>query len=133
VDPTAPGALEEIRELTDGRGVEFAFEVAGRTEAMSFAYEATCRGGTTVFVGALSPSATLTFAANDLHATARRIVGTTYGAAQVRRDIPRLVAMAEAGELNIELMISERFPLEDANTALAVMDRGDVIRSVLIP
>ena len=131
LDPAAPDALEQLRALTDGRGVEFALEVAGRVEAMRFAYDATCRGGTTVFVGALEPSLTLSLPANDLHMSAKRIIGTSYGSAQVRRDIPRLVALAESGMLNLKLMISERFKLEEVNTALSVMDRGDVIRSVL--
>jgi len=131
VDPGAPDAAEQIRALTDGRGVEFALETAGRLEAMRFAYDATCRGGTTVFVGALNPKAVLELPANDLHTSAKRLIGTTYGNAQVRRDVPRLVAMAESGLLNLELMVSERFRLDEVNTALEVMGRGDVIRSVL--
>ena len=131
IDPTAPDALEQLRALTDGRGVEFALEVAGRVEAMRFAYDATCRGGTTVFVGAHDRGAALPIPANDVHMNSKRLIGTLYGNSQVRRDIPRLVALAESGVLNLSLMISERFSLKEVNTALSVMDRGDVIRSVL--
>jgi S-(hydroxymethyl)glutathione dehydrogenase/alcohol dehydrogenase len=132
IDPTEPDALDQLRVLTAGRGVEYALEVVGRPEAMRFAYDATCRGGTTVFVGALDSSIALSLPANDIHASSKRIVGTSYGNSQVRRDVPRLVAMAEAGTLNLELMISERFKLEEVNKAMSLMAGGEVVRSVLI-
>ena len=132
VDPTAPDALERLRALTDGRGVEVAIEVAGRIEAMRFAYDATCRGGTAVFVGALDRSVELPLPANDIHATAKRVVGTLYGGAQVRRDIPRLVAMAEGGRLDLAGLVTRRVPLDEADAALDAIEGGEVIRSVLI-
>ena len=132
IDPTEPDALDQLRVLTAGRGVEYALEVVGRPEAMRFAYDATCRGGTIVFVGALDSSIALSLPANDIHASSKRIVGTSYGNSQVRRDVPRLVAMAEAGTLNLELMISERFKLEEVNKAMSLMAGGEVVRPVLI-
>ncbi|OLO25835.1 hypothetical protein PZ61_0236005 [Streptomyces sp. MNU77] len=132
VDPTAPDALEQLRALTDGRGVEYALEVVGRLDAMRFAYDATCRGGTTTFVGALAGDLSLSLPANELHTSAKRLVGSVYGGAQVRRDIPRLVKMAETGALDLDLMITERFRLDEVNTAMSVLERGDVIRSVLV-
>jgi Zn-dependent alcohol dehydrogenase len=100
---------------------------------MTFAYDAACRGGTVVFVGAQAPGSELTLPANELHASAKQIIGCAYGSAQLRRDVPRLVALAESGALNLDIMISERLGLDDINTAIDIMARGDVIRSVLIP
>jgi S-(hydroxymethyl)glutathione dehydrogenase/alcohol dehydrogenase len=131
IDPTAPDALEQLRALTDGRGAEFALEVAGRLDAMRFAYDATCRGGRTVFVGALDRRLELSLPANELHANCKTIVGTSYGNSQVRRDVPRLAALAESGKLDLKLMISKRFPLDEVNAAMSAMEQGDVIRSVL--
>ena len=133
VDPTAPDALDQLRDLTDGRGVEYALEVVGRLEAMRFAYDAACRGGAVVMVGALDRSLELSLPANDIHLASKRIIGTSYGSSQVRRDVPRLVQMAEVGMLNLDLMISERFALEDVNKALETMGSGHVIRSILTP
>lgn len=132
VNPLDEDALDQIRALTDGRGVEYAIEVAGRPEAMRFAYDATVRGGTTVFVGAMPPSLTLELPANDIHVSNKRLIGSVYGCAQVRRDIPALVRMAETGQLDLDLMISRRFGIDEVNTALEVMESGDVIRSVLV-
>jgi S-(hydroxymethyl)glutathione dehydrogenase/alcohol dehydrogenase len=86
-----------------------------------------------VFSGAVGKDAVLQLPANDLHTSNKRIIGTVYGGAQVRRDIPRLVALAEAGRIDLDRMITKRFSLDEANAALTVMEGGDVIRSVLIP
>ena len=84
-------------------------------------------------VGALDRSLELSLPANDIHLASKRIIGTSYGSSQVRRDVPRLVQMAEVGMLNLDLMISERFALEDVNKALETMGSGHVIRSILTP
>ena len=131
VDPTADDAQEQIREITGGRGVEVALEVAGRVDAMRFAYDSICRGGTAVFVGAVRGDVELTLPANDIHAGARKIVGVAYGNAQLRRDVPRLVALAEAERIDLGLMVSETMPLDDVNRAFEIMGRGDIIRSVV--
>ncbi len=131
VDPTAEDAQEQIRELTGGRGVEVALEVAGRVDAMRFAYDSVCRGGTVVFVGALSPTQELTLPANDIHASGKRIIGVSYGNAQLRRDIPRLVGLAESGAMDLSLMVSERVSIDDVHVAFDNLHRGDVIRSVI--
>jgi S-(hydroxymethyl)glutathione dehydrogenase/alcohol dehydrogenase len=54
-----------------------------------------------------------------------------YGSAQVRRDFPRLVELVETGRLDVGAMISRRIDLEEVNEAMAAMERGEVIRSVV--
>jgi S-(hydroxymethyl)glutathione dehydrogenase/alcohol dehydrogenase len=75
----------------------------------------------------------LALPANALHAEGKRILGSVYGSAQVRRDMPRLVALVEAGRLNLSDMVTRRMGLDDVNEALAAIDAGETIRSVLIP
>ena len=50
----------------------------------------------------------VTFAAGDFFSTEKRLVGSFYGSGQVRRDFPRLVALAEAGSLDLGGAISNR-------------------------
>jgi S-(hydroxymethyl)glutathione dehydrogenase/alcohol dehydrogenase len=50
----------------------------------------------------------------------------------VCRDIPRLVSLAEPGKLDLGLMVSTRIRIEEVNTAIAVLDGGEVIRSVIV-
>ena len=133
VDPNAVDAVAEVRRLTQGRGAEYTFEVVGSVDLMRTAYDAACRGGVVTFVGALRSDLQITLPANALHADGKRIVGSNYGSAQVRRDMPRIVALAEAGRLDLGAMVSARISLDDANDAFRAMLAGEVIRSVIIP
>jgi S-(hydroxymethyl)glutathione dehydrogenase/alcohol dehydrogenase len=133
VDPTDGDSVAAVKELTGGRGAEYTFEVVGLVETMRQAYDAAAMGGTVTFVGALRPDIELGLPANALHADGKRVLGSVYGSAQVRRDMPRLVALAEAGRLNLGGMVTRRMGLEDVNIAMDAIDAGETIRSVLIP
>jgi S-(hydroxymethyl)glutathione dehydrogenase/alcohol dehydrogenase len=133
VDPFAADPVEQIRELTAGRGAEYTFEFAGLVDTMHQAYDAAAPGGTVTFVGALPPELTITFAANALHSQVKKVLGCRYGSAQVHRDMPLLVKLVEAGRLDVAGMVTRRLRLDDINEALAAIEAGEVIRSVLIP
>lgn len=133
VDPGAADPVEQIRELTGGRGAEYTFEVVGTLATMRQTYDAAANGGTVTFVGALRPDVELPLPANALHAQGKTILGSVYGSAQVRRDMPQLVRFAERGLLDLGSMVSRQVPLEDVNDALAAIDAGETIRTVLVP
>ena len=73
---------------------------------------------------------TVTFDLFSLHRE-KRLLGCGYGSAQVRRDIPRLVALAESKRLDLAAMVSKTLTIADVNTAFDLMTSGEVIRSVL--
>jgi S-(hydroxymethyl)glutathione dehydrogenase/alcohol dehydrogenase len=54
------------------------------------------------------------------------------GSAQIRRDFPRLVALAENGRLDIASMITRRIDLDAINDAFRAMDAGEEIRTVIV-
>ncbi|ONH27981.1 Zn-dependent alcohol dehydrogenase [Pseudofrankia asymbiotica] len=133
VDAGAGDPVEQIRALTAGRGVDFTFEVVGRPDTMRQAYDAACRGGTVTFVGAMASDLVLPLPANDLHSSAKRLIGSAYGSAQVRRHMPQLVALAQTGRLDLASMVSATVPLEKVNDAFEAIESGEVVRTVLVP
>jgi S-(hydroxymethyl)glutathione dehydrogenase/alcohol dehydrogenase len=133
VDPAEGDAVEQIRALTGGRGAEYTFEAVGLLATMRQAFDAACRGGTVTFVGAPRSDLELPLPANALRSDGKRILGSHYGSAQIRRDMPRLVRLAETGRLDIGSMVSRRMPLEEVNAAIDAIEGGEVIRSVLVP
>jgi S-(hydroxymethyl)glutathione dehydrogenase/alcohol dehydrogenase len=133
VDPADGDTVEQVRALTAGRGAEYTFEVAGRLETMRQAFEAACDGGTVTIVGAPPADRDFSLPANALRAQGKRLLGSQYGSAQVRRDMPRLVKLAESGRLALSDMVSRRVPLSGANEAVEAIATGEVIRSVLLP
>ena len=93
VDPNAGDPIEQVKALTGGRGVDFAFEVVGVEQLQLQALEMTRRGGTTVLVGVAGRS-TGSPAADDAHGH-----GGPHGQGQLlrlRARHPRLPALHRA-------------------------------------
>jgi S-(hydroxymethyl)glutathione dehydrogenase/alcohol dehydrogenase len=133
IDPTDGDPVAQVKLLTSGRGADYTFEVVGSLDTMRQTYDAACRGGVVTFVGGLRADVELSLPANGLHQDAKRILGSAYGSAQVRRDMPRLIALIESGRLDVETMVSRRIALDEIQDAFAAMEAGEVIRSVIVP
>ncbi|MGW0808509.1 Zn-dependent alcohol dehydrogenase [Nonomuraea sp. NPDC002799] len=128
---TPDGLSDAVRELTEGRGFDYAFEVVGRSATIKQAWQATRRGGTTVVVGAGGFDDLVSFSAGELFATERRLLGCLYGSGDVRTDFGRLLRLWRAGRLDLEGLISRRITLDEVGTAFAAMGAGEVIRSLV--
>src|SRR3954471_17088161 len=132
IDPTAGGAQEQVAALTGGRGVDYAFEASGHPAAAEQSYTLVRRGGTLVLVGLQPPDATPPWGMREQLLSGKRVLGSLYGGAQVRRDFPRLVRLVEAGLLDLGSMVTRRLTLDQVNEGLDLIESGEVIRSVLV-
>ena len=54
------------------------------------------------------------------------------GAVRLRLDIARLIELYRAGRLRLDELVSGHYPLEKINEAVASMEKGDVIRNVIM-
>jgi len=132
IDPAAGDPVEQVKDLTGRRGSDYAFEVIGLPETILQAYKTARRGGTVVVVGMAAIDATVTFPAFNLFMEEKKILGSLYGSANVRRDFPRFVEMAETGRLDLGSMVSRRIGIEEVNDAFRAMEAGEVIRSIIV-
>jgi S-(hydroxymethyl)glutathione dehydrogenase / alcohol dehydrogenase len=132
LDPAAVDIIAGVRELTRGYGTDFAFETAGRSDTARDGFAMLRRGGTLTLVGASDAAATPQWGLKEWMISEKRVLGSLYGSAQVRRDFPRLIRMAEAGLLQLDSMVSRRLSLDDINDGLDAIGRGEVIRSVVV-
>ncbi len=133
IDPDACDVVAAVRELTGGRGADFAFEVAMSGRTLRQAYDLCRNAGTVVAVGMPPAGTVVEFDGHQLFSTEKRLLGCYYGSGQVRRDFPRLVALAAAGRLDLAGAITRRITLDQVNDAFAAMTGGEVIRSVIVP
>jgi Zn-dependent alcohol dehydrogenase len=132
LDPGGEDVVVRARELAGGLGVDYAFETAGRASLVGVGLQASRNGGTTVCVGAppvqdaldLGPAAVFVI-------TGKRLVGTVLGDCNSLRDIPRLVALWQAGRLDLEGLVSAQRPLSEINQALDDLRASRGIRTVL--
>jgi alcohol dehydrogenase len=126
-----PDVVRQIREATGG-GVDHAIEMAGVAKAFELAYAITRRGGTTATAG-LPPGPTqFAFPAVQLVAEERIVKGAYMGSCVPSRDIPRYIDLYLRGKLPVDKLLSGTGPLEGINEAFDRLDRGEVIRHVIV-
>jgi len=125
-------AAEAILELTAGRGAEFVFVTVGSVAAIKQGMSFTCKRGTTVMIGLPNVKDQLCFIPLDMIPTEKNLIGSFMGAANIRVDIPNLVMLYQAGRLKLDELITARFPLERINEAMALTEKGEGLRNVIM-
>jgi S-(hydroxymethyl)glutathione dehydrogenase/alcohol dehydrogenase len=132
IDPTNIDPIEYLRQMTGGRGVDYAFEVTGLPRVTAQAYASIRKRGTTVVVGMPPAGAEVSVPGRSLFFEEKRLIGSLYGSAQVRHHLAQLIRFAETGRLDLAPMVSRRIALEDVNDAFDAMQDGSAIRSVIL-
>lgn len=112
-------------------GVDYSFESVGNELVLQQAYAATKRGGTTITIGLPHPSKMFSVPAVSLVAEERTIKGSYMGSAVPRRDLPRFIAMYQAGLLPVDLLLSRTIQLEEINEAFDDLASGAAVRQVV--
>jgi len=133
VNPAEGDPVEQVRDLTDGRGVDHALEASGWPEAQEQAFLMAARAGTVVFTGVFSQRATISLNQVEMALRGRAVLGAQNGRCRMPRDIPRYVELLERGAVDAAPLISGRHRLDDINDALesAAARRG--LTGVIVP
>lgn len=124
-------AAEQVRELTHG-GAGQVIETVGNAMVLAQAYEATRRGGITVTVGLPDPSQLLSIPAVSLVAEEKTLRGSYLGSSVPARDIPRMIALHQAGLLPVERLLSHRLTLQELNEGFDRLARGEAVRQAVL-
>ncbi len=120
-----------IVQLTDG-GADYSFECIGNTTTMRQALECCHKGwGQSIIIGVAPAGAEISTRPFQL-VTGRRWLGSAFGGARGRTDVPKIVDWYMDGKIAIDELITHRLKLEDINEGFALMKRGESIRSVVL-
>jgi S-(hydroxymethyl)glutathione dehydrogenase/alcohol dehydrogenase len=133
VDPNAVAGdlVAHLVELTGG-GADYTFDATGNVAVMRQALEACHRGwGQSIIIGVAEAGKEIATRPFQL-VTGRVWKGTAFGGARGRTDTPKIVDWYMDGQIQIDPMITHRFPLERINEAFDLMHRGESIRSVVV-
>ncbi len=124
--------LVQIRQLTGGSGVDYAFDAIALSETTALAYKAVAKNGTLVIVG-LAPATqqSLPIAPLNMVLTQKAVLGVLYGDARPRNDIPTMLKMYESGKLKLDELVTQTYTLDQINEAYADMIAGKIIRGVI--
>jgi S-(hydroxymethyl)glutathione dehydrogenase/alcohol dehydrogenase len=131
VDASAGNAVAEVRAITGGRGVDYAFEVIGTARTIRDAYDCLAKRGTAVVVGVSPGTAEVAIPAASLVFEERTLTGSLYGSARPRVDILKLIDLYRAGRLKVDELLTRSWRIEEINEAYDALERGEVARSVV--
>ncbi|TPE52141.1 S-(hydroxymethyl)glutathione dehydrogenase/class III alcohol dehydrogenase [Amaricoccus solimangrovi] len=113
-------------------GADYTFDCTGNVKVMRQALECSHRGwGKSVVIGVAPAGAEISTRPFQL-VTGRQWLGTAFGGARGRTDVPKIVDWYMDGKIQIDPMITHTMPLEDINKGFDLMHHGESIRGVVI-
>lgn len=128
-------ALPLVMELTQGQMAEKVIITigVGSGAIIQDAMAMTQKGGTCVHTS-VAPIAESEVTLNlfELTLSEKSLVGSIFGSANPRRDIPRLLSMYQNGQLLLDELITQTYDLDDINVGYDAMRSGDNIRGMVM-
>jgi Zn-dependent alcohol dehydrogenase len=121
-----------LRDLTGGHGVDYIFITVGNKAAIEQGISLLRRGGTAVIVGMTALGDKVAFEPLITADWCQKILGSKMGETKVKIDIPWLVSHYRKGTLLLDELVSNRYPIEQINDAIAEVERGQVLRNVIV-
>ncbi len=124
--------VEGIQALTEGNGADVVIEAVGRPETYRQAFYGRDLAGTVVLVGVPTPDMQLELPLLDVFGRGGSLKSSWYGDCLPSRDFPMLVDLHLQGRLPLDKFVSETIALDQVEAAFAKMQRGEVLRSVVV-
>jgi S-(hydroxymethyl)mycothiol dehydrogenase len=133
VDASATDPVEAVREATGGLGADVCIEAVGHPEVLRQAFFARDLAGTVVQVGVPTPDMTFPdIPMIEFFGRGGALKPSWYGDCLPSRDFPLLVDLHLQGRLPLEDFVSETIPLDGVEEAFGRMEKGEVLRSVVV-
>ena len=132
VNASETDPVEAIRALTDGNGADVCIEAVGRPEVMQQAFFARDLAGTLVQVGVPAPGMTIELPMIEFFGRGGTLKPSWYGDCLPSRDFPMLIDLYLQGRLDLDRFVSETIDLDQVEEAFHKMERGEVLRSVVV-
>jgi NDMA-dependent alcohol dehydrogenase len=123
--------VQAVLDLTNGRGVDYAFEAIGRPETVQQGFRMLGRGGTCVAIGIAPKDALISVAPQDLVYGERKLVGSFYGSTRPRTDFALFIELYRTGKLKLDQLVTREWRLSEINEAFAAMQAGQVARGII--
>ena len=119
-------------------GADFVFDCIGRKSTMEqivpaarTGYFGAEPGGTAVLVGV--PQTTVELNAIDMLINEKKFIGSIGGSCAPDRDFPKYLDWYDKGLLNLDVMVTERFTIDQINEATTALEQGKISgRSILV-
>jgi S-(hydroxymethyl)mycothiol dehydrogenase len=121
-----------IQSVTGGNGADVCIEAIGHPEVYKQCFEARDLAGTVVLVGVPNPEMTIELPFIEIFGRGGSLKSSWYGDCLPERDFPMLIDLYLQGRLDLDGFVSEKIGLGDVEEAFHKMERGEVLRSVVM-
>ena len=132
VNSTNENPIEAIRGLTGGNGVDVAIEAVGLPATYEQAFYSRDLAGTVVLVGVPNPEMKVELPMIEVFGRGGTLKSSWYGDCLPSRDFPMLIDLYLQGRLDLDRFVSETIALDEVEEAFHAMERGEVLRSVVV-
>jgi S-(hydroxymethyl)mycothiol dehydrogenase len=133
VDASATDPVEAVRELTGGRGVEFAFSAVAAPKALKQAMRMCAYAGTATLVGMPVPGAKLKADLETDFFGPRITLAVTHGGDTIpQEDFPFLAQAALEGRLDLARFVTSTISLDEVPDRLGHIGERGEIRTVAV-
>lgn len=132
VDASTVDPVEAVRSLTDGNGADVCIEAVGNPDVARQAFFARDLAGTLVQVGVPNPTMTIELPMIEFFGRGGALKPSWYGDCLPTRDFPMLIDLYLRGRLDLDRFVSETIALDEVEDAFHKMERGEVLRSVVV-
>ena len=125
--------VEAIRAATSGFGADVCIEAVGNPKVLEQAFFARDLAGTVVQVGVPTPDMRFPdIPMIEFFGRGGALKPSWYGDCVPSRDFPLLIDLFLQGRLPLDKFVSERIELDAVEDAFHKMERGEVLRSVVV-
>ncbi|HJR25905.1 MAG TPA: zinc-binding dehydrogenase, partial [Acidimicrobiales bacterium] len=132
VDASKEDPVVAVQDATDGNGADVCIEAVGNPAVFAQAFYARDLAGTLVQVGVPNPEMRIDLPMIDFFGRGGRLAPSWYGDCLPDRDFPLLVDLHLQGRLPLDAFVSETIGLDAVEEAFHKMERGEVLRSVVV-
>jgi aryl-alcohol dehydrogenase len=130
IDASTTDAVEEIKRVTGGAGVEFSIDSTGSPQVLAQAVYCTGPGGTCGLIGAPPFGTEVSLDVNQILALGRSLRGIVEGESVADVFLPRLIELWQQGRFPVERIISY-YDFDEIDRAAHDAEEGTVIKPVL--
>ena len=131
VDPKSD-AFKQVLDMTNGIGVDYAFDVVGMGKLVEACFKATRMGGMTVLVGVGRADDRFSFNAMIVPFTGKTIRGCMYGNANFKVDFPMYLDFYRQKKLDLDRLVTRTYTIDEAPEAFADLEKGVNARGVIV-
>ncbi len=133
VDASSEDPIEAVRAATNGFGADVVVEAVGNPKVLEQAFFARDLAGTVVQVGVPTPDMQMPdIPMIEFFGRGGALKPSWYGDCLPSRDFPMLIDLYLQGRLDLDRFVTETIALDDVEEAFHKMERGEVLRSVVV-